>query len=169
MQKLNEFFLGYNRGQAGDRNKKDCVALFAMLEPVGAANNTNTNASSDELWSNDSNDSPGSDLTTNVNTNTNSDQNNFYGALYGSKGQAMEISNNGSANSTGENKAEKGRARGGSVAEQICIATTHIYWNPKFIDVKMKQIKQVLLQLAQFNPSMRNTILCGGTPNQIIS
>jgi mRNA deadenylase 3'-5' endonuclease subunit Ccr4 len=159
MQKLNEFFLGYNRGQAADRTKKDCVALFAMLQPVTVPN-SNTNVSSDESSRSDS-DSSMPDVNTDVNTNSSNNQNNFYGALYGANKQTKEGLNNTNTNAMDPKRTEKSRSRASSVAEQICIATTHIYWNPKYVDVKMKQIKQVLLQLAKFNPSLQNTILCG--------
>jgi hypothetical protein len=153
------FFNNYNRGLAQDRNKKDCVALFAMLQPI--TNESNSNSASEESQSD-------SELMTDKNnkpiTESDASRKNFYESLYGFKkgeSSAEESEDNNTQNNNGKKKKTK-RIGKNSVAEEICIATTHIYWNPKYIDVKMKQIKQVLLHLAQFNPSLRNTILCGG-------
>ncbi len=129
MQKLDEFFRGYSRGLATDRNKKDCIALFAMLQPIDAAN-TNTNVSSEESSLSDS-ESSSADVNSHVNNNTNTNQNNFYGTLYGTKKQPSAASSNGNKNLNGQIREEKSKARASSVAEEICIATTHIYWNPK--------------------------------------
>jgi len=160
MLKLNEFFNGYNRGQAADRNNKDCVALFAMLQPISPTKSNASSAADSSSYSESSTSDVNNTYTVHNNSNN---QKNYYDVLYGAKKQPMTKPENSNTNSTRQKRDSTNQPRVNSIAEEICIATTHIYWNPKYIDVKMKQIKQVLLRLAVFNPSLRNTILCGGT------
>lgn len=53
--------------------------------------------------------------------------------------------------------------------DPVCVATTHIFWNPKDEDIKLRQVMALLYHLNKFK--QKHTILCGdfnSTPDSAI-
>jgi mRNA deadenylase 3'-5' endonuclease subunit Ccr4 len=53
--------------------------------------------------------------------------------------------------------------KGGNEKSQICVATTHIFWNPKYEDVKIRQALLLLHKIEEFWQRKDRLIVCGGT------
>lgn len=54
----------------------------------------------------------------------------------------------------------------------FCVVTTHIFWNPKFEDVKLRQAIYLMYQLQQLWPHKDRLILCGdfnSTPDSALA
>ncbi|XP_020247689.1 carbon catabolite repressor protein 4 homolog 4-like isoform X2 [Asparagus officinalis] len=49
----------------------------------------------------------------------------------------------------------------------VVVASTHIYWDPEWIDVKLAQVKYLLLRLTQFKELVSNKYCC--TPSVIVT
>ncbi|XP_049848283.1 protein angel homolog 2-like [Schistocerca gregaria] len=44
---------------------------------------------------------------------------------------------------------------------KFCVATTHIFWDPQYEDVKCRQVHYLMVKLEQFWKKAKNLILCG--------
>jgi CCR4-NOT transcription complex subunit 6 len=71
------------------------------------------------------------------------------------------VSQNVDTNNNTDKNIKNNNKNSDVIDNTLCVTTTHIFWNPKYVDVKIKQLEYLFNKLVQYRPSLCNTILTG--------
>jgi DNA mismatch repair ATPase MutL len=160
---LNRLFGRMGR-QRYDRFEKDCIALFVILR-LKKSNSNNTNQQSNSNNTNQQSNSNNTNQQSNSNnTNQQSNSNNTNQQSNSNNTNQQSNSNNTNQHFRKESPilTTENEKHNSTDTNTLCVATTHIFWNPNYVDVKIKQVEYFFKKLVEYRPSLSSTIITGG-------